>query len=478
MLSVLGFILVGWGVYQVLRAGPELNFILLFLLALLSALPSTSVQVEKSGITYAIGSAVGMAAIPFYGPAAACVLVAGFNVCLWWVKPKDQTTWKKSGVQLAFNNGMHALSIFAAGWVLLMLRRWFGETSILGQTAPWGVAGLIYNEVNIWLLIGVLRLQHGPQVNPVAVWREDRWASLISFAVLALGGGILAFAMQNYDWVGVMIFYLPIVLSAYAFELYVRQMKAHMDNLEQIVAKRTKDLAELNRQKDAYLAILTHDMMTPLASIQLCAEELQADPGAALENPDLITIMGRSQKVLFRLVRDILDIERLQAGGSLSAQRTVCDLAQLLPHAASIVKPEAESRGIAFDCSVEASPIQIYADRQQMERIILNLIANAVKYTPAGGAVCVHARVNENTAIINVRDTGYGIPAAELPYIFDRFRRVEQLKDKAAGTGLGLAITKALVEEHQGEIIVQSEEGKGSIFTVRLPIGEYQEDFD
>jgi two-component system phosphate regulon sensor histidine kinase PhoR len=219
-------------------------------------------------------------------------------------------------------------------------------------------------------------------------------------------------------------------------------------------------------------------MMTPLASIQLCAEELQADPGAALENPDLITIMGRSQKVLFRLVRDILDIEKLQAGGSLSAQRTVCDLAQLLPHVVSIVRPEAESRGISLDCAVETAPIQVYADRQQLERIILNLLANAVKYTPAGGAVCIRAHLCENTAVINVRDTGYGIPAGELPYIFDRFRRIEQHKDKAAGTGLGLAITKALVEEHQGEIIVQSEEGKGSLFTVRLPIGGLQEDFD
>lgn len=109
-------------------------------------------------------------------------------------------------------------------------------------------------------------------------------------------------------------------------------MQVHLANLEQIVAERTKDLAELNRQKDAYLAVLTHDMMTPLTSIRLCAEELQADPNSAVDNPSLITFLLRSQQTLFTMVRNILDIEKLQAGGSLSAKKTLCDLAQTLIH--------------------------------------------------------------------------------------------------------------------------------------------------
>jgi two-component system phosphate regulon sensor histidine kinase PhoR len=245
-----------------------------------------------------------------------------------------------------------------------------------------------------------------------------------------------------------------------------------MDNLEQIVQTRTKDLAELNRQKDAFLAVLTHDMMTPLASIQLCAEELQADPTAASESPHLITVMLRSQKLLFGMVKDILDIEKLQSGGVLSTQKKPCDLAQLFAHAVAIVQPEADGRDIDLSYALALQPLMIHADPQQMERVLLNLLSNAIKYTPSGGVVRIEADKDAEHVIIDVKDSGYGIPTEELPYIFDRFRRVEQLKDKAVGTGLGLAITKALVEEHNGEISVQSEVGQGSVFTLRLPIGE------
>ena len=105
-----------------------------------------------------------------------------------------------------------------------------------------------------------------------------------------------------------------------------------------------------------------------------------------------------------------------------------------------------------------------------MERVILNLISNAVKYTPSGGSIHVDMTRDDQEILLKVVDTGYGIPVDELPFIFERFRRVEQLKDKAVGTGLGLAITKALVEEHGGKILVESAEGKGSTFAVHLPL--------
>lgn len=477
VVSLLGFCLVGWGVAQLPAYEPLLNFILLFVLAVISPFGATAREKNYS-ITYAIGPAIALAAIPFYGLAAAGVIFAGFNICIWLIKPKDQTTWKKSGVQLAFNNGMHAIAILTAGAPLLLMRDWLGPETVWGQTLPWLPAALIYEEANLWLLIGILRLQHGPRIKPLEVWKTDRWASQISIAVLALGGGFLAFALQRYQWMGILVFYVPIVLSGYAFQLYVRQMQTHMDNLEQIVAERTKDLADLNRQKDAFLAVLTHDMMTPLASIQLCAEELQADPTAAIDNPDLTTVVLRSQKTLFNMVRNILDIERLQTGDSLSAQKTECDLMQLMSHVVSIVQTEADGRAIALTYHPATQPLILYADRYQLERILLNLIANAVKYTPSGGQVCVEAHLAGDQVWIEVRDTGYGIPEEELPYIFDRFRRVERHKDKATGAGLGLAITKALVEEHHGEILVQSELGKGSVFRVRLPVGKVDHEYD
>jgi signal transduction histidine kinase len=471
-ISLLGMLLTGLGILQLPAYEPRLNFILLVILTGMAAFASTSVPVsDKAGITYQIGTTTGLAAIPVFGLMAGVILTTVDALSIWFFKPKNETTWKKSGAQLAFNNGMCIISMCVSGTVLLLLRSWLGPDSLWGLTLPWLIAAAVYSEVNLWLLIGILRLQHGPQIQPLTIWKEERWATQIDAAVLALGGGVLSYAAANYNWLGVAIFFLPIALSAYAFRLYVGQMQAHMDNLEQIVQARTKDLAELNRQKDAFLAVLTHDMMTPLASIQLCAEELQVDPSAAAENPHLITMMLRSQKMLFRMVRDILDLEKLQSGGFLSTQKAPCDLAQLLTQVVEIVQPEAAVRNIALVTRLTTQPLVIHADRQQMERIFMNLIGNAIKYTPSNGKVEIQAQMNPEHVAIDIKDNGYGIPNEELPFIFERFRRVEQLKDKAVGTGLGLAITQGLVKEHQGIITVQSEVGKGSIFTVRLPVG-------
>lgn len=473
LISLFGVGSLIWGLVQfpTYNYDTKVSFILLAMLAVLPAFATTSVAVsEQAGITYHIGSVVSLAAVPMFGIPAATVIMAIDTFVTWLIKPADNKTWRKSARQLAFNTGMHAIAVFAAGAVLLFLRSWLGPETIWGQTLPWLPAAIVYEEANLWLLIGVLRLQHGASINPWEVWQEDRWATQISVFVLALGGGTLAYALQTYEWLGVTIFFLPIILSAYAFRLYVRQMQTHLNNLEQIVADRTKDLAELNQQKDAYLAVLTHDMMTPLTSIQLCAEELQADPGAAADDPNLVTYMLRSQKTLLGIVRNILDIEKLQAGRSLATHKTECDLAQLVIDVVGILHAEATEKSITIQYELETQPFFISADRQQMERVVMNLISNAVKYTPYGGSVVMTVYTEGRFVLLQVKDSGYGIPSGELPYIFDRYRRVEQLKDKATGTGLGLAITKALVESHAGEITVMSTEGKGSIFTVKLPL--------
>jgi signal transduction histidine kinase len=474
VVSLAGLLLFFWGVWQFPTYEQERLFLLICGLAALSALLTTSVAVEKTGITYSVGPALSMAVIPAWGVGAAILLSTGFNCCLWLIKPKDQTTWKKSGEQLAFNNGLHAIAFFIGGCVLKLTRDLLGADSLWGQTIPWLLATLVYDEVNLWLLIGIVRLQQGPTIKPLTMWWQDRWASQISVLVVAVGGGLLAYAIANYQETGVLAFSLPIILSAYAFRLYVRQMEAHMNNLESIVASRTADLAELNRQKDAYLAVLTHDMMTPLTSIQLCAEELVDDPTAALENPHLTAVLLKSQQTLLNMVRDILDIEKLLEGHALVTQKRLCDLAHRLTHVIDIVQIDADGRGLTLAYTLERQPLLIYADPQQLERILLNLISNAVKYTPAGGEVHATVRTEGEQVWIEVRDTGYGIPAEEVDHIFERFRRVSQLAQKAPGNGLGLAITKALVEEHGGKIFVESEVGRGSLFRVRLPMGTPQ----
>ena len=477
IVGALGVSLVTWGLAQIPTYEPRLNFLILVLLAAMAAVTTTtSTASGDAGITYTIGPAVGLAAVPFFGIEAAIVVFAVFNLCVWLVKPADRATWKKSWSQLAFNTGMYCIAATVAGWVLLITRNMLGADTILGQTIPWIPAAYIFEELNTWILIGVLRLQNGPSVKPFEIWAEDRWATQIGVLVAALGSMILAYAIQNYDWLGIMIFFVPTLLSAYAFRLYTRQMQAHLDNLENIVSERTRELAErtvelaeLNSQKDSYLAVLTHDMITPLTSIQMYAELIQVEPMVAVENPELVVSMLRSQKTVFELVKNILDIEKLSSGGSLATKKVSCDLGQLVLDMVEIVRAEAEEKMLTLDIQARPDAIQLQADRQQMQRILLNLMANAIKYTQTGGNICIKAHRNAKYAIIDVVDSGYGISEEELPLIFDRFKRVGQMRDKATGTGLGLAITKALVEEHEGELAVASVLGEGSTFTVCLP---------
>jgi signal transduction histidine kinase len=470
-ISASGFALVLWALTQIPSYPSLTNFLLLVLLSALAAQATTSITVGKNaGITYHVGSAIGLATLPLLGISSYILLLAAYNFFMWLFKPRDAITWKKSWSQLAFNIGMHAIAAVVSGWGFRLTVYLLGENTWAGMLLPWPVAAILLDEVNLWLLIGILSLQNGPSFRALSMWREERWASQISTAVLMLGGGILSIAIERYDWVGIIIFYLPTALSAYAFRLYVTQMQLQMDNLEKIVKERTHDLEEVNRQKDAFLAVLTHDMMTPLTSIQLCAEELQDDPMAATYNPYLAKVMVRSQKTLFNLVRNILDLEKLRSGRSISLQRTTCDMVQLATGMMEIVQPEAQAKNITFTHYASEEPLLMDVDRQHMERVILNLISNAVKYTPSGGSIHVDMTRDDQEILLKVVDTGYGIPVDELPFIFERFRRVEQLKDKAVGTGLGLAITKALVEEHGGKILVESAEGKGSTFAVHLPL--------
>lgn len=470
-IGILGISVLLLGIGQLVHDVPEYSFYLLAVLAVVAALAPMSVAVsEDAGINYGVGPAVSLAAIPTFGAAAAAIIVAIYSLAVWLGRPADRKTWKKSGRQLLFNTSMHALAIYCAGLTFLAIHHVLPAGSIWQIVLPWIPAAIVYEEVNIWLLIGILRLQNGPAIQPLAIWREERSTSQIIILASALGGGTLGYAVERYGIEGAIAFFWPILLSAYAFRLYVGQMRSHLENLENIVAERTKDLAQLNRQKDAYLAVLTHDMMTPLTSIQLCAEELQADPTAAVDNPNLVNFLLRSQRTLFTMVRNILDIEKLQAGGSLTSKKSVCDLGPLLTQIVEILQNEAAEKHVTITCDVGTAPLQLYADRHQLERILLNLLSNGVKYTPQGGAVHVHAYQQETEIVLHFTDTGYGIPEEELPYIFDRFRRVAQHKDKATGTGLGLSITKALVEEHGGKIAVVSQIGKGSTFTVHLPV--------
>lgn len=471
LVSLLGGLLVLLGFLNFPADQPKVNFFLLLSLAIAVQLSATSFsKADKTGVTYVLGPAVTLAAVPAYGPATAALLEAAAVTAMWAIKPAEEKGWKKSWRQLAFNVGMSSASIYVAGVVLLALRQLLGAGTLVGATLPWLAAAVTNDQVNLWLLIGILYLQSGGEAKPLQIWKENVWAIPIGILSISVGGGLLAYALARFDWLGVIIFFLPVFLSSFAYRLYVRQMQEHMNDLEKIVAERTQELKELMEQKDAFLAVLTHDMKTPLTSIGLYAEMIERRPQIVIEKPHVVQMLLRSQKTLSEIFNNVLDLEKMQANQSIALACEEFDLVPVVEYLVEAIAAQAEQKDIALHLRREVDAIQLKADRQQIERVVNNLLSNAIKYTPQGGRVEVTIGVESERALLQVADTGYGIPADELPHIFEPYRRVRRHKDKASGTGLGLAITRVLVEAHEGEIEVASEEDQGSTFKVRLPM--------
>jgi signal transduction histidine kinase len=470
MVSLLGLAAVAWGLILFPTYTPKTTFILLALLAAAAQFATTSVPVsQKAGITFEVGTAVALAAIPFFGPAAAATIVALSSLSIWLVKSHHAVTWKKSWRQLNFNTGMWSIAIFVAGEIFILLDNFLGHY-FLGQMFIWVMVAFLNTQLNFWLLVMMLRLQHGRQVKPGVLWKENRWATTIDVLVKSCGGAFLAFATAQYDWVGIIVFFLPVLLSAYAFRLYVRQMQGQMDNMEEMITERTQELSDLMREKDGFLAVLSHDMKTPLTTIGMYAEMMIQYPDLLQKKPHIAEVLRNSQKALTEMVNNILDLEKLQVGGTLKTESEMFDLITTLEYLTDFVSVQAEKKSIEVVHNFATSSLPILGDQQQIQRVFQNLLSNALKYSPDGSLVSLEVALVEDSVHILVKDNGYGIPEADLPFIFERFRRVEKHERIANGTGMGLAIVKAIVEAHGGYITATSEEGVGSAFLVSLPL--------
>ncbi|MBX9689594.1 MAG: HAMP domain-containing protein [Candidatus Obscuribacterales bacterium] len=224
----------------------------------------------------------------------------------------------------------------------------------------------------------------------------------------------------------------------------------------------------------------SHELRTPLTSIQGYTKLLQRRGGnidQQLLGEALQTISDESGR-LIRLVSDLLQLARADAGQPVIAQKNIIDLRQALEgveDTVTVIAPEQ----IEVQFILPQRPLWVLADLDKLKQIFLNLTNNAIKATQGGGKVTVTLRSNNNEAIVRVIDTGIGIAPADQQRIFDRFYRVERSRTRSrvygGGTGLGLAIALAIVKAHGGSIELESELNKGSTFTVRLPLADREE---
>ncbi len=471
LINSVGILLLVWAFLQFIDFQDKYIFYLFMLLGVLSQIAATTATLKsKTSVTYNISPAISLATVPFYGPAAAVLIESITSLSMWLIKPADDINWKKSLPQLGFNTAMSAMTMLTGGYVYLFIVDRLGTGSWLGVIIAWLLAAIVSDQFNLLLLTVMLRLQYGKEFRIFTIWKENAWAIPIGIMITSVGGGFLAFSFQQFGWMGVSVFFLPLVLSAYAFRLYVSQMQAHMDNLEDIVAERTETLQKLMQEKDAFLAVLSHDMKSPISTIHLYANMIKEHPHILEKKPHVIDRVLRSQEALLDIVNNILDLEKLKDQGQVPMEKDTFDFVLVAQKVIAMILVQAEAKSIELQMMGFDKHIFVYADQHHMERVLSNLLTNAIKYTPPNGTITISLEPRKDELCVQIRDSGYGIPAEELPYVFDRFRRVSSHQKLATGTGLGLAITKALVEAHGGYVEVTSQQEQGSIFTTHLPI--------
>jgi PAS domain S-box-containing protein len=247
-------------------------------------------------------------------------------------------------------------------------------------------------------------------------------------------------------------------------------MRRRSEYEDQILhAKRAAEAA--TRAKDEFLAVVSHELRTPLNAILGWAQMLRTGKLDEATGARALEIIERNANSQAQLIEDILDFSRIISGKLRIDVRPV-DLAAVIEAAADVLRPAADAKGIGLQTVLDTTVGLISGDPDRLQQVLWNLISNAVKFTPKGGRVQVTlARVNSNAEIV-VADTGEGISAEFLPYVFERFRQADPSTTRRhGGLGLGMAITRHLVELHGGTVSAFSPgEGQGATFTIRLPL--------
>ena len=227
-------------------------------------------------------------------------------------------------------------------------------------------------------------------------------------------------------------------------------------------------LREIDRLKSEFIATASHELRTPLTSVQMGVHLLLEGAVGELNDKqtEVLTACRDDCERLDKLMRDLLDLSRIEAGESQPELKTV-RTREFIINATEDLRPQVESKGLAFRVLVPVGLPDVRIDPSQIERVLANLVVNAIRYTKQG-EITIGAGTRGNVVAVSVSDTGTGIPAEYLPHIFDKFVQVPGAA--TGGAGLGLAISRLIVEAHGGQISVQSQLDHGSTFTFTLPV--------
>ncbi|MBW2559821.1 MAG: hybrid sensor histidine kinase/response regulator [Deltaproteobacteria bacterium] len=235
-----------------------------------------------------------------------------------------------------------------------------------------------------------------------------------------------------------------------------------------IEAKRLRD-AEEKMTRD-FITFVSHEMRSPLVTVQQSIESLKVVAGDCLSD-EANDIIGRCEKRIRNLedlVEHWLNIRQIEAG-TLIREKGILDLSAVVMRSIEDMEPLCEKREITLERDISKDLPMITGDGESLVRVFVNIIGNATKYTPAGGAISVHAGYDDHYVTVTVSDTGRGIPKDKIPFIFEPFYRVKETGEQLEGSGLGLTFCKRIMDAHNAKITVSSEEGRGTTFMLRFP---------
>lgn len=243
------------------------------------------------------------------------------------------------------------------------------------------------------------------------------------------------------------------------------------DEVGQLAAafnRMSAELQNLEQSRRDLVANVSHELKTPIAAIRAHLENLL--DGVERPDPHTLQVMLGQTERLGRLIEQLLELSRLESG-ELPLRREDLPLAPLVMQVLSEIEVARRDRGVAVESDLPEDLPAVDADRERVHQVLFNLLDNAVRFTPSGGAVTVSAHRHNGSVEVRVADTGAGIRPEHLPRLFERFYRADSARSREdGGTGIGLAIARSVVEAHGGHIHAESELGRGSVFTFDLPV--------
>ena len=465
-----------------------------------------------NGSTLSVSYAANLMSLLLLGPGhAVLIAVAGA-----WVQCRYKAKAPYPVYRTLFSGAAAAITMAATGVVHI----WLGGTTPIESFAPakpFVGAIAVYFLVNTGLVAGAIAFSS--RRSWIQTWRQDFLWSGASFMVAGSAGALSALVVQRGDGWKAVLLVAPIYLTYRTYELFAGRLedqKRHTEEIQRLhsetmgalrqtraaeraLANEKERLAvalaemtrleelrnqllereqaarasaeDANRLKDQFLAIVSHELRTPLNSILGWADMLSK---GHLEGPlrdRAVRGIGQGARRQARLIEDLLDVARI-ASGKMRLDRSLVDLRDVVRDALLVAQPAADEKGIRVAFDADHSLGRVYGDAARLQQVASNLISNALKFTPPGGAVHVRLRRSGNDIEMIVTDTGQGIVPEFLSSVFEVFRQADGSTTRMhSGLGLGLSIVKSLVEAHSGIVSVHSAgQDRGATFIVRLPI--------